>query len=166
MTLFKDMLSSDQSLIKNEEALNYEFIPKLIPYRDQQQFKIAACIKPLFQQRDGRHVLVHGSPGIGKTLAVKHIFRDLEEQTEDIVPIYINCWQKNTSFKIILEMCEQIGYKFTQNKKTEELFKVVKQILNKQAVVICLDEVDKLEELDFIYTLVEEVYKKSIIMIS
>ena len=166
MSLFKDLLASDQSLFKNEEALNFEFVPKLIPYRDQQQFMIANCIKPLFQQRDGKHVLIHGSPGIGKTVAVKHILRELEEEGEDVVPIYINCWQKNTSFKIILEMCEQLGYKFTQNKKTDELFKVVKQILNKQPAVFCFDEIDKLEEIDFIYTILDEIYRKTIILIS
>jgi len=166
MGLFKDMLSSEQSIFKNEDALNFEFIPKLIPYRDNQQFKIANCIKPLFQQRDGKHVLVHGSPGVGKTVAIKHIFRELEEQTEEIVPIYINCWQKNTSFKIILDMCEQLGYKFTQNKRKEELFSVVKQMLNKRAVVFCFDEIDKLEEVDFIYSILEEIHKKTIILVT
>jgi len=166
MTLFKDMLHADQSLIKNEDALNFEFVPKLIPYRDHQQFKVANCIKPLFQKRDGKHILIHGNPGVGKTVAVKHIFRELEEESEEIIPIFINCWQKNTSFKIILEICEQLGYKFTQNKKSDELFKIIKQMLNKQPVVFCFDEIDKLEEVDFIYTILEEIYKKTIILIS
>ncbi|MCX6707148.1 MAG: hypothetical protein NT001_03330, partial [Candidatus Woesearchaeota archaeon] len=82
------------------------------------------------------------------------------------VPIYINCWQKNTFFKIVLEICDILGYKFTHNKKSDELFKIVKDMLNKKSVVLILDEVDKLEEQDFIYNFLEEIYKKTIIIIT
>ncbi|MBS3141825.1 AAA family ATPase [Candidatus Woesearchaeota archaeon] len=166
MGLFKNILGSEESLFKNETALSYEFIPKMIPCRETQQHRIASCIRPLFQERDGKHALVYGVPGIGKTVAVKHVFKELEEETEDIIPLYVNCWQKNSSFKILIEFCEILGYKFTQNKRTDELFKVVKQILNKKAAVFCFDEIDKLDDFDLIYSLLEEVYKRSIILIT
>jgi len=62
----------------------------------------------------------------------------LEDEHEGIEPIYINCWEKNSSYKIMMEVCEKLGYKFTHNKKTDELFKTVKEILNKKAVVLYL----------------------------
>ncbi len=166
MGLFDDMLNSEESLIKNDEALDFEFVPKIMPYRENQHKYIAECIKPLFQGRSGRNLFISGSPGIGKTAAVKNVFRDLEEQTDDIVPVYINCWQKNTTYKVILAICETLNYKFTQNKKTEELFKVVKNIINKQSAVFAFDEVDKLEDLDFLYSILEEIYKKTVILIT
>ena len=61
----------------------------------------------------------------------KRELRELEEESEEIYPIYINCWQKNTTFKIVMETCEQLGYKLTHNKGTDELLKVTKEILNK-----------------------------------
>ena len=86
MGMFKDMLSSDQTLFKNTIALDYDFIPKLIPYRENEQKSIAYCIKPLFQGINGRNVLIYGAPGIGKTVACKHVLNELEEETDDIVP--------------------------------------------------------------------------------
>lgn len=166
MALFKDMLHSDQTLFKNEAALDFEFVPKLMPYREQQQHYVAECIKPLLKGHGGRNLFVFGPPGIGKTAAIKWVFRDLENETDDVIPVYVNCWQKNTTYKVALEICEVIGYRLTQNKKTDELFKVIRDMLNKKAVVFCFDEADKLEDFDFLYTLLEDIYKRSIVLIT
>ena len=166
MTLFKDMLGADESLFKNELALDYSFLPKLLPHRENQQRYAAACIKPLLMGKNGKNLFIYGAPGIGKTAALKFVLRDLEEESENVEPVFINCWQKNTTFKIIVDICEQIGYKLTHNKRTEELFEVVKGILNKKAAVFVFDEVDKLEEFDFLYSILEEIYKKSIFLIT
>ena len=166
MGLFDEALRSDESLIINEDALDFEFVPKVMPFRESQHKYIAQCINPLFTGRTGRNLFVSGTPGIGKTAAVKSVFRELDLQTDDIIPIYINCWQKNTTYKVVLAICEELNYRFTQNKKTEELFKVVKTALNKQAAVFAFDEVDKLEDIDFLYTILEEIYKKTIILIT
>ncbi|MBN2368350.1 AAA family ATPase [Candidatus Woesearchaeota archaeon] len=166
MALFDNMLKADESVFKNETALDFDFIPKIMPYREEQQRYAATCIHPLFQGRNGKNLFIHGPPGIGKTAAIKWVFRDLEEESDEVVPIYINCWQKNTTYKIILEICDVIGYKFTQNKKTDDLFKIIKEMLNKNAAVFCFDEVDKLDDFDFIYMLLEDIYKCSIFMIT
>lgn len=166
MGMFKDMLGSQESLFLDPIPLDFDFIPKLVPYREAQQHQIATCIKPLFAERNGRNIFIYGPPGVGKTVACRHILRELEDETDAIIPIYINCWQKNTSYKIALELCSILGYRFTHNKKTDDLFRIVKDILNKKAAVIVFDEVDKLEESDFIYTLLEDVYKKTVILIA
>ena len=136
------------------------------PFSDKEQKHIAFCIKPLFAGRTGKNILVHGPPGVGKSAAVKHLFRELEETNDDITPIYINTWQKNTTFKIIIDICEQLDYKFTHNKKTEELFDILKNMLNKKAVVFCFDEIDKAVDLDFLYMILEQIYRKTIILIT
>ena len=166
MGLFDNVLMADQSLLKNEAPLDYEFIPKIIPFRESEQQYLATCIKPLFADRTGRNVLVYGAPGIGKTVAVRHVLKDLEEETDDIHIIYCNCWKQNTTYKVLVEVCEQLGYRFTQNKKTTELFSVVTSLINKKSAVIVFDEIDKAEDFDFIYTLVEELYKKTIVLIT
>jgi len=166
MALFDDMLKNDESLFMDSVALDYDFLPKLIPYREKEQKYIALCIKPLMAKRTGKNILVHGSPGVGKTAAVRHVFREIEETYDDIVPIYINVWQKNTTFKIIIDICNQLDYKFTHNKKTEELFEIVKNQLNKSSVVFCFDEIDKAEDLDFLYMILEQVYRKTVVLIT
>ncbi len=164
--IFNDMLREGESLFRNLDALDFEFVPKMLPYREGQQQYVASCIKPLLQERNGKNVFVFGAPGIGKTAAIKWVFRDLEEHTEEVVPVYINCWQKNTTYKIVMEMCDLTGYKFTQNKKTDELFRIVKERLNKKAVAFAFDEIDKVEDFDFLYSILEEIYKKTVILIT
>lgn len=168
--MFKDMLGSGESIFRDPVPLDYDYIPKLVPYREAQQKQISLCIKPLVEKRNGRNVFIHGPPGVGKSVVCRHLLKALEEEDienpEDIVPIYINCWKKNTFFKITLEICDVLGYKFTHNKKSEELFNIIKDMLNKKSVVFVLDEVDKLEEQDFIYNILEEVYRKALIIIT
>ncbi len=166
MGIFDTVLKSGQSLFKNEDALDYEYVPKAIPYRENQQQHIATCIKPLFSQRLGKHLLIFGPPGVGKTVALKHVFRELEETSEEIVPFYVNCWQKNTTFKILVDLCHQLGYMFTQNKKTDELLPIIQKQLGAKAAVFSFDEIDKVTEFDFLYLLLENIPHKSIFLVT
>jgi len=167
MGMFKDMLASGETLFRNEIALDFSFIPKNLPYRENENHRIAAAIKPIFSSRNGKNLVIHGPPGIGKTAAVKSVFRELDEETDEIIPIFVNCWQKNTTYKILIDICNQLGYKFTQNKKSDELFKVIKTMLNKNTgVVLAFDEIDKVEDYDFLYSILEEIYNKTLIMIT
>lgn len=166
MPLFKDMLKENESIFRDTVPLDYDYHPKLILHRENEQFRMASCIKPLFSERNGKNLLIYGSPGIGKTVATKHVIQELEEETEEVIPLYVNCWQKNTSYKVVLELCEMLNYRFTQNKKTEELFKIVRDILNKKSAVLVFDEIDKADDIDFLYTFLEEIYRKSIFLIT
>ncbi|MFP4656786.1 MAG: Cdc6/Cdc18 family protein, partial [Candidatus Woesearchaeota archaeon] len=112
------------------------------------------------------NILVFGPPGVGKTVATKHILKELEDETDEITPVFVNCWQKNSSYKVLTEICEQTGYMFTHNKKTDELFSVVKRMMNKGSAVFVFDEADKLEDLDIIYFILEEIFRKSIVLIT
>ncbi|MCX6709736.1 MAG: AAA family ATPase [Candidatus Woesearchaeota archaeon] len=166
MGIFKEILGNNETLFKNPVALDYDYIPKMIPFRENEQHQIASCIKPLFQKRNGRNIFIFGEPGIGKTVACKHILQELEDETDEIYTIYINCWKHNTTYKIALEMCDILGYKFTMNKKTEELFDIARDIVNKKAAVFVFDEIDKAEDMDFLYLALEEIYRKAVILIT
>jgi cell division control protein 6 len=166
MSYFKNFLSGDESLFRNEDALDLEWLPKEIPFRDQQQHAIASCIKPLLMNRNGRNMVVYGDPGMGKTAATRWILRDLEDASDEVETIYINCWQKNTTYKVFVEICQLIGYKFTQNKNTEEIFNIIKNILNKKSAVFVFDEIDKIVDMDFLYSILNDIFKKSVILIT
>jgi cell division control protein 6 len=166
----KDVLGAGESLFRNEDSLDPEWLPKNLPFREIQHHAIANCIKPLLQGRTGRNCIISGAPGIGKTAAVKLVLKELEENPDvnapDIYILYVNCWQKNTTYKIFVELCEQLGYKFTQNKNSEDLFKIIQNIVNKKAAVFAFDEVDKVEEVDFLYNIFTDILKKSVLMIT
>ncbi len=170
MPLFQDMLKSGETLFKDTLALDFDYIPKLLQYREKEQRHVAACINPLLMNRNGRNLFVYGPPGVGKTAALKWVLRDLEEHSDqydvEVASLYVNCWQKNTTFKIVVEICELLDYKFTQNKKTEELLNIIKERLNSKTAVFVFDEIDKVEDHHFLYTFLEEIFKKSIILIT
>ena len=62
MTLFKDVGRKTASLFKNAVALDFDFVPKLIPYREAETQYIATFIAPLMQGRNGRNALIFGAP--------------------------------------------------------------------------------------------------------
>ena len=166
MSLFNDMLKGGESLFRDTVFLSYDFQPKVVTCRENEQMRFAVAIRPLLQGNNGRNLFVYGAPGIGKTTACKHVLRELEEETQDIIPLYVNCWKENTTFKAFTKLCEDLGFKFIQNKKTSELFDLIKTKLNKGAAVFVFDEIDKLEDHDFLYAILEDLYRKSIILIT
>ena len=165
--LFKKVLRDDESLFKDQLVLDYEFVPPDVKGRIKEKEFIAFCIKPLFSERSGKNILAYGIPGIGKTVSCRHVLDELKKETSEISPIYINCWKKNSAHKVVLEICKQIGYNFIANRTTEELLDKISRILNKKASVIVFDEFDKLKkDVDFLYNLIEDVSKKTIIIIT
>src|SRR3989338_1484150 len=163
---FFNSSSGGESLFRNPIALDYDYQPKLVKYREAEMKQVAAAIRPLLQKRSGRNVFVYGPSGVGKTVAVRNLLLELEQETDEIVPFYINCWKNDTTFKMLLEMCSVINYKFTHNKRGDELFEIVKKDINKKAAVFVFDEVDKIDDVDFLYNVIEEVFNKSLILIT
>jgi len=164
-----DYLSSEQTIFSNPDSLDPDFVPKLLPHRENEQKYIATAIQPLFFERSGKQLLVTGASGIGKTAAVKRVLADLaeSEEGENIGIAYINCWKANTTYKVIVEISHQLGFKFTLNLKTNEVIDKLKEVAKKRkGVVIILDEIDKAEDHDFIYHLLENIKRKTIILIT
>ena len=155
-----------ESLFLNPVFLDYDYQPKLVPFRESQQHYIASCINPLFQNRNGKNLLIMGNPGVGKTVSLRNVLMELKEKTDDIFCVYVNCWKKESAFKIISEICNQVGYKWLQNKRTDDLMKEAVAIINEKSAVIILDEADKIEDQGIIYSLVEDVNRKCIFIIT
>lgn len=168
MSLFDNTLKGSESLFVNESVFDFDYLPHIIKYRENQQKYIAECIKPLLQGRNGKNLLITGKPGIGKTAATRFVLRELEEKglDEEIIPIYLNCWKKDTGYKIVLEICDKLKYRFIQGKHTDQLIKEITKILNKKPVVLVLDEIDKLQDIQILYLLLEDLNRKSIYLIT
>lgn len=166
MSLFKDMLKSGESIFRDTVFLSFDFQPKILPYRENEQMRFATAMRPLLQGNNGRNLFVHGPPGVGKTTACKYVLRELQDENSEVFPIYINCWKENTTYKIYYKICEDLGFKFLQSKRTSELFALIQSKINKSGAVFIFDEIDKLEETDFLYTILEDIYRKTIILIT
>jgi len=140
--LFEHLLRADESLFLNPIALDYDFQPKLLLFREEKQHQIARAIAPLLQERNGTNILLVGKPGVGKTVCAKHVLKELEEEYSDkIQQLYLNCWKLDSTFKIACNLCEQVGYTWTHNKRVDELIQTFVKIANKKGVVLVFDEV-------------------------
>jgi len=122
MSLFDDILKSDESIFKNPIALEFDYTPKEIPYRENEQHYIADCIKPLFMQRNGRNLLIFGGAGIGKSLAVKKIIEELSEKSNLPEKVDRNFWNN-----FIMDNLER--YHFPNAKKYRELDNYIESCL-------------------------------------
>lgn len=164
MTLFEKILHDDESFIKDIDVLDFNYMPKLILYRENEQNEIAYAIKPLFSNMTGSNMLLYGTQGVGKTLASKKVLDELDEY-DDINKIYFNAWQYNTEYKIYSYINEYFGNLSASN-KVEDVQKLALESLNEKPVVIVIDEVDKLDDFNLLYILLEKVSKKSILLLT
>ncbi len=168
MSLFDNRLKGSESLFIDESVFDLDYLPHIIKFRENQQKYIADCIKPLLEGRNGKNLVITGTSGIGKTAATRFVLRELEEKglDDEALPIYINCWKKDTGYKIVLEICDQLKYRFIQGKHTDQLLKEITKILNKKPVILVLDEADKLQDLQILYLLLEDLNRKGIYLIT
>jgi len=155
------------SIFTNTEALEQTYIPRLLPYREEQHKYLAECVKPLFRRRSGTNLLITGAPGIGKTACVRFVLRRLMENTENIMPIYINCWKRDTSPKIINEITRLLDIKTLEKLSSDELFDRMLLRLNKyHGAVFAFDEIDRVKDFDFLYRILEDVSHKTVFLIT
>lgn len=151
----------------NPAILEQTFLPRLLPYRENEHRYLAECIKPMFQERTGTNLLITGSPGIGKTACVRFILRKLLEETDDIMPIYINCWKRDTTPKIVKEMAKKIGIKIMDKMSSDEIFDLIISKLSKyKGVAFAFDEIDRVQDYDFLYRIIEDVPLKTIFLVT
>jgi len=164
-----NLLPSDQSLFVNPGYLEQDFLPRLLPYREGQHKYIAECIKPLLDGRNGTNLLITGSPGIGKTACVKHVFRALRDQTDAVLPIYVNCWKRDTTPKIANHMADlvEISPRLREKAGSDEIFDmVIKKLRGYKGVIFCFDEIDRSQDQTFLYRIVEDVPFKAMLMVT
>ena len=144
--------------------LDIEYLPKLMPYREEQQKYLARCISRL--PAIGTNVMIHGPPGIGKTACVRWVFRELTESESEVMPVYINCWKDTDLQKIVFTLCSQFGINTAYRNQNELLNMVFGRMKSQKAVVIAFDEIDRTHDQTFLYHFMEEIPHKSIFMIS
>lgn len=154
-------------LFINPAIIEQTYLPKLLPYREEQHSYLAFCIKPLMNGRTGTNLLIVGAPGIGKTACTRFILRKLMEETENIMPIYVNCWKRDTSSKIINDIAEQMDIKLAEKISSDEIFdKLMEKFSKYDGIVFAFDEIDKANDFDFLYRIAEDVPRKTIFLIT
>ncbi|MCX8190296.1 MAG: AAA family ATPase [Candidatus Diapherotrites archaeon] len=150
-------LSRDETLFSNIDSLDPDFVPRVIPFRETEQKEIALALEPLLSGLTARNLLIYGKSGIGKTHAVLRVLDDFAEL--NIKSFVVNCWTTPNSGLVIKEISRQLGI------PNDSDMQKIKMRINKPCVFV-FDEIDKAEDLGFLYSFAEEIKTKGIVLIS
>ena len=142
-------MSPDESTVfENENVLLAEYLPKLLPHREDKVKQLADNLLHASKGRKPQNTFLFGPPGIGKTVVTKFVFRKFEDYS-GIKTFYINCWDYKTAHSILSKIAVELGA-FVQRRgmgKDEIIERLVESCKKiKKGLVICLDEVDQVEE--------------------
>ncbi len=101
---FSRILGSDETLFRNIEVFNPDYIPDQFLFRDSQVKEMIHCLRPAMQNGRPASAFIVGRPATGKTTAARLVMKQLAESTSKVVPVYINCHLQSSQFKILSEI--------------------------------------------------------------
>lgn len=149
-SIFKKALRG-RILFKNHKALQSDFIPDHLPFRNAQLSSIAQILAPILHGSKPSNLLIYGKTGTGKTAATRHIIAKLIETTQkkDIPAkfVYCNARMSGTEYRTLAELASSIGLTipFTGLAVTEVLSRI-QQFMKNQSLktIFVIDEIDYL----------------------
>lgn len=144
----RNLLMWDETLFRDPEIFEIDYIPEQFNYRDTQMRELAFQVRP--GMRGGRplNTICRGLPGTGKTTSVTKIFSDIEEQTKKLVPVHINCQIDNTKFAIFSQIYKKLVGHLPPASGTsfKQVFDAIARILvrDETVLIVCLDDANYL----------------------
>ena len=91
---------SDQTLFRDIDVFEIDYIPEFFNYRESQLDELAYHIQPALEGGRALNAICRGLPGTGKTTSVLRIFSELEQTTQRVMPIYVNCQTDRTKYTV------------------------------------------------------------------
>ncbi len=104
----EDILMYDESLFQNINAFDPDYFPPKYNFRETQMEAMAMSIRPAMRGGKPSNVVVLGSPATGKTTAVRKVFEIVENSTEKVACVYINCQIHTTRFGIFSQIHKRL----------------------------------------------------------
>lgn len=144
----EDILMHEETVFRNINAFDHDYIPENYRYRDSQMEALAVCIRPALRKGRPVNAVILGSCATGKTTAIKKIFEMVEANSESVVCCYINCQLHTTRFGIFSQIYSKIfghqppetGVPFSRVYQT-----IMQHLINeKKALIVALDDVNYL----------------------
>ncbi len=143
-----DILLHDETLFKNIDAFNPDYIPENFPHRESQMEALAYCLRPALRGGRPINAVILGSCATGKTTAIKKIFEMVENKSNKLICVYVNCQLHTTRFNIFSQIYHKIfghmppetGVPFSR------IYQSIMHYLENEnkVLVVALDDVDYL----------------------
>lgn len=156
------------NLFKRKELLKVGHVPEStrIVGRDEEIEAVAAELRPIVQHQPPNNVIIYGKTGTGKSLVARHVTerakRAAEAQGVSIGMVYVDCAQHNTQTRVARTITRSLNddglteFKIPRSGiGSGEYYDYLWEILNTayDAVIIILDEVDRLDNDDVLMQL-------------
>ena len=142
------LLRSDQTLFRDPDVFELTFVPDHLHHRDAQVRELAFLISPALRGGSALSAILRGPPGTGKTTTVRRIFREVTEETQRIIPVYVNCRQDHTPLAVYGSIFRQVcGYPAPlAGRYLDDVKEGIAARLQDRnaALVVCLDDADEL----------------------
>jgi len=144
----KNLLMWDETLFRDPEVLEIDYVPEQFEFRDTQMRELAFQIRPGLRGGRPLNTVCKGLPGTGKTTSIRKLFTEIEDTTKKLVPVYINCQIDNTKFAIISQIYKKLAGHLPPSSGTsfKQVFDAVARILIKDEIVllVALDDANYL----------------------
>jgi len=138
-----------KALFTDRNALNPEYIPQHLPFRDAQIKAVAEVLAPVLHGSKPSNLLLYGKTGTGKTAVARYVLSRLQAEghTPKLAVAYVNTRQENTEYRTLAELAKALGLQipFTGLSTGEVVSRVFKEIqATGRNVVLVMDEIDYL----------------------
>ena len=144
----KNLLMWDESLFQDMGVFEFDFVPGQFDFRETQEQELAFQIQPALRGGRPLNTICRGLPGTGKTTSIRKLFTEIEEHTNKIVPVLINCQLDNTKFAIFSQIYRSLlGHKAPSSGTSfKQVFDAVCTHLVEEGSVllVCLDDANYL----------------------
>ncbi len=139
-----------ETLFKNPEVFDPEYVPEVFLHRDSQLRQLAFNLKPALMGSSPISCVCLGPPATGKTTAVKYVFRQLEQLEEcgNCATAYVNCLFTVSKHQMFARLFERIfGFEPPTNAPFSKLYEVLfKRLVSEgKPLAVALDDANTLE---------------------
>ena len=146
-----EKLSKESSIFLNHEVLRHDFIPDMLPHRENEILRFGEVLAPSLRNLKCSNLFVYGKTGTGKTAVTRYVLNRLSKKSLElgrkINVCYVNCRTVGTEYRVISVMCSVFGVKipFT-GLATAEVLRRFKNSLEASSspFIVALDEIDVL----------------------
>jgi archaeal cell division control protein 6 len=155
-----DQILSAGSIFRDVSVLSPHYVPKVLPFRENQIHEIMSVLSPALKGQKPRNLIIYGPSGTGKTCTVKRVMEEFVETAKTretkATMHYINCRIYGSRYRILqrvlreyLPELEKSGFGLPYLYE-----KLLETVSKGEQLTIILDEVDVVKDLDdLVYTL-------------
>lgn len=142
-----------KALFVDRGALNPEYVPDKLPFREDQINSIAQVLAPVLHGSRPSNLLLYGKTGTGKTAVVRYVLSRLKKESgsKNLITAYVNTRIANTEYRTLAEFARYLDLPpekqipFTGLSIGEVVSRIFSEVRSKKAdVILVMDEIDYL----------------------